>query len=269
MRLLNACSSCFPGAAVRRTRRPTLRAALPIAWLAAVAAMAIAMPAAQAAEPERMRLEDVRLEPFAQGTQVAPGGGPQSHMALTWWIPYEYWAVAFLADKSMSPAVREQALSILRGFSLIAVVQADIDDRGMFGFYDQAQVASAMRVTFTSGAGTRELVPKAEVGPELMQLLGFLKPVLASAMGNLGANMHFFVFDDVDAGPGAERAATGRLLDPYAVSTLKVALRTKAGVELLGSVETPVDALFVPRRCANGKPAHVSWNYCPWDGKPL
>lgn len=269
MLLLTACSSCSPGAPLRQARRQTLRAALPVAWLVAVAAMAIAMPAAQAAEPERKRLEDVRLEAIAQGTQAVPEGGPQSHMAITWWIPYEYWAVAFLADKSMSPVVREQALSTLRGFALIAVVQADIDERGMFGFYDQAQVATAMRVTLASGAGTRELVPKAEVGQDLERLLGFLKPLLASAMGNLGANMHFFVFDDVDTEPGAERAGTVRLLDPYAVSTLKVALRTKAGVDLLGTVETPVDALFVPRRCGNGKPAHVSWNYCPWDGKPL
>jgi hypothetical protein len=35
------------------------------------------------------------------------------------------------------------------------------------------------------------------------------------------------------------------------------------------TIERPIDALLVPRLCANGKPAHVSWTYCPWDGKKL
>jgi hypothetical protein len=260
MRLLTACSSCLPGGFLRRAGGTTLRGALlPLAWLALLAAM----PVAQAATPERMRLENVRLDALAQDTQAVPDGAPQSHMALTWWVPYEYWSVAFLADKSLQPDAKAQVLGMLKGFSLIAVVQADINELGMFTFYDQAEVASAMKVTLGGGTAARELRPKGDVGPELTQLLGFLKPVLTAAIGNMGANMHFFVFDDVAAG------GEGRVLDPYVASTLNVALRTKAGADLLGTIETPLDALFVPRLCANGKPAHVSWSYCPWDGKPL
>jgi hypothetical protein len=34
-------------------------------------------------------------------------------------------------------------------------------------------------------------------------------------------------------------------------------------------IEMPIDALFVQRMCPNGKPAHVSWVVCPWDGGKL
>jgi hypothetical protein len=34
-------------------------------------------------------------------------------------------------------------------------------------------------------------------------------------------------------------------------------------------LETPLNSLFVPRTCPNGKPAHVSWKFCPWGGERL
>jgi hypothetical protein len=37
----------------------------------------------------------------------------------------------------------------------------------------------------------------------------------------------------------------------------------------MAELELPLDSLFVPRLCPNGKPAHVSWDYCPWSGKKL
>ena len=34
-------------------------------------------------------------------------------------------------------------------------------------------------------------------------------------------------------------------------------------------VELPINALFVPRLCSDGREAHVTWNYCPWTGERL
>ena len=72
----------------------------------------------------------------------------------------------------------------------------------------------------------------------------------------------FFVLSDTDQGD--------RLLSPYGNSTLLVTLTNKKG-EVLEPIrfEMPLDSLFVPRMCPNGKPAHVSWVVCPWDGSKL
>jgi hypothetical protein len=105
-------------------------------------------------------------------------------------------------------------------------------------------------------------VPLAEVPQKLVPLLKVLGPILSSAMGPMGQNMNFFVLDDHKKG--------GRLISPYEPGMLRITLTDNKGVKLEPLlIEFPLDSLYVPRRCPNGKPAHVSWMVCPWDGSKL
>lgn len=81
-------------------------------------------------------------------------------------------------------------------------------------------------------------------------------------MGNLGSNMHFFVLAD-------RNANDERIIDPYEVNALRIGLKKSDGERLNVVLETPLNSLFVPRTCPNGKPAHVSWKFCPWGGERL
>ncbi len=97
--------------------------------------------------------------------------------------------------------------------------------------------------------------------PDMQLLLDMMKPMLAQAMGNLGENFYFFplpAFDNED----------NRVLSPYENGKLRVTLQRGEETVVL-EIELPIDALFVPRICPNGKPAHVSWVYCPWSGEKL
>ena len=211
---------------------------------------------------ERMQFDRVALDSLAADTQGTPGGTDDSYVALAWWIPHEYWAVAFSREAGMSAAERDEVIATLRDYSLLAVVQADIQTLGTFRFYDLPTVTDALEVTVESGGRTRRLEPLGEVSTDLQVLLGALKPILASAMGDLGSNMHFFVL--------ADRTATDeRIIDPYLANTLKVGLEKRSGERLDIVLETPLNSLFVPRTCPNGKPAHVSWKFCPWGGERL
>jgi hypothetical protein len=81
-------------------------------------------------------------------------------------------------------------------------------------------------------------------------------------MGRLGENLNFFVYEDQNK--------DGRVISPYSPGALKVTLAHKDGAALDPFVfELPLDSLYVPRHCPNGKPAHVSWVVCPWDGTKL
>jgi hypothetical protein len=59
-------------------------------------------------------------------------------------------------------------------------------------------------------------------------------------------------------------------ISPYEAGTLRFTMGASGDLTAIeGGIETPMNALFVPRLCPNGRPAHVSWKVCPWDGTAL
>jgi hypothetical protein len=81
-------------------------------------------------------------------------------------------------------------------------------------------------------------------------------------MGNLGRNLHFFVFQDEEK--------DSRIFSPFDSGAVVVKLSGRENRQDISlSIDRPIDSLLVPRLCANGKPAHVTWKFCPWDGKKL
>ena len=162
----------------------------------------------------------------------------------------------------MSQADRDEVIDVLRNYSLLAVVQADIQALGNFRFYDLDTVAESLEITLESAGRRARLEPLEQVSSDLQPLLGALKPILASAMGNLGSNMHFFVLSD-------RNAEDERVIDPYEANVLRIGIEKSDGERLNVVLETPINSLFVPRTCPNGKPAHVSWKFCPWGGERL
>jgi hypothetical protein len=238
----------------RKSLMPFIRQLAALAALLAASAVAIAQ--------ERMALGQVSLDAMAADTQASPGGVDDTHLALAWWIPHEYWAAAFSREAGMSDAEREEVIATLRGYSLLAVVQGDIRPLGALRFYDLEAVAGSLEITHESGGRQLRLEPLQDVAAEMKPLLGAIKPMLASAMGNLGSNMHFFVLADRDADDR-------RVADPYLEGVLRIALKKGGGEPIVIVIETPVNSLFVPRICPNGKAAHVSWAFCPWGGERL
>lgn len=181
---------------------------------------------------------------------------------LVWWVIPEFWEATFRQSPDVSDAQADQLLSILRNHTVLAVVQADISPLGSFRFFDKDAVMKGLQVEAISADGKARTVSHTEAAdPDLRLMLDQMRPVLAQAMGNMGENLYFFPLPAFD-GEGEE------FLSPYEFGRLRVSL----GRETIGPVleiETPLDALYVPRTCPNGKPAHVSWTYCPWSGERL
>jgi hypothetical protein len=212
---------------------------------------------ANAAEPKAMK--DVDISALTNETQKSTNA---DGVHLAWWIPPEFWAASMEREQSMSAAARKQMLDILNRYSMLAVVQADVSSVGNFSFYDRATVTKGLKFELVSGKETSVLKPLEKVPEELDPLLKVMTPLLESAMGRLGENLNFFVYDDQRKG--------GRVISPYAQGALKVTLAHKDGKSLDPFVfELPLDSLYVARLCPNGKPAHVSWVVCPWDGTKL
>lgn len=222
--------------------------------------LALTVGATMAAE--RKSIAEVDTDAMTNETQLMPKGAGEDHMALTWWIPDEFWEAVMTQDSTSSEADREETLGALSGVSLLAVVQADISAFGAFDFYSEQEIGEHLSVSFVSSGGESVLPPIVEINPDLKILLGVLTPILEGAMGNLGKNLHFFVLND-------RKESSPRIVDPYEQGILSSSFEKRSGDPIATHLELPLDSLFVPRKCPNGKEAHVSWAYCPWSGKKL
>lgn len=216
----------------------------------------VALPAW--ADVERKPLSAIDIDRFTSELQVVVSDA--NSMTQVWWIPAEFWASAFTRT---NPTLAEQAMEKLGDYGILAVVQADITPLAAFVFHDRKNVASRMEVRFSSYASKPVKIEEAEeLSDSVQMLLNVLTPMFANTMGELGKNMHLYVMDN--------RKDGNLIVDPYQQGKVQVSLAgTKTTPEKHLSIELPVDALYEPRYCPNGKPAHISWKYCPWSGKKL
>lgn len=212
---------------------------------------------------ERKPFTQVNTNTLIRETQVTPKGADNKHIALAWWVPKEYWENVLSQDKNTSEANKKALLKAISGVSLLAIVQADVSDFGAFKYYSKEYIENDLVLSFSAANGkNQKLTVIKTIAPDLEVVLNILKPILSSAMGNLGKNLHFYVINNTSE-------SKARILDPYKKGQINFQLSRKDGVLMNGHFELPIDALFVPRKCPNGKNAHISWQYCPWSGKKL
>jgi hypothetical protein len=226
-------------------------------WLFTLTLLLLALPAVAV---DKKPIEEVDTGSMARDAQTNPTGAGEDHISLAWWIPKEYWEAVMSRDNVTPAESKKELLKILSSVSLLAVVQGDVSE-GTFDFYSKEEVDKNLRITFSGESGKKKLMIKDDIEPGLRDLLEVLKPILAGAMGNMGQNMHFYVIDD--------RSPRGRVVDPYAEGIIEVELASRDNQVLDGKIELPINSLFVPRKCPNGKEAHISWKYCPWTGEKL
>lgn len=225
--------------------------------------MIILMISTYSMAAERKPLSEVDTDDLSSDTQAIPKGAGDDHASLVWWMPIEFWEAILSRDTSTSDTDRKAMLDTMSGVSLLAVVQADISVFGAFRFYSKEEIEKNMTLSFTDADGKKHsLSPMQTINPDLEVVLGVFKPILGAAMGRFGNNMHFYVLHD-------NSKTSSRLLDPYQKGQINIRLARRNNVLMNASIDMPINALYVPRKCPNGKDAHVSWNYCPWSGKKL
>jgi len=228
-----------------------------------ISTMIVLMVSTYSMAAEKKSLEDVDPDSFIADTQVIPPGAGDNHVALAWWIPNEFWESMLSRDATTSEADKKAMLDAMSGISLLAIVQGDITTFGAFNFYSKEEIKEKMSISFTDASNKRQrMSPMQTLDPDLEVILGVFKPILGAAMGNLGNNMHFYVLND-------KTKSSPRLLDPYRKGHISIQLSKRDEVLMSADIEMPLNSLFVPRKCPNGKDAHISWNYCPWTGKRL
>jgi len=204
----------------------------------------------------------VNADEFISNIQVS-APCDDDHFNIIWWIPFEYWQCLYENDDSTSIADKEMILNSFKPYSIIGVCQADVSVFGAFNFYEIDEVGEMLEVIYKAESGIRYRIRLAkDIDPNVNMLLDIFTPIFRAAMGNMGENFHFFVLTDYDS-------KDTRMINPYYYGTLYIHLGTRKSKLIEAQLALPVNALYVPRICPNGKEAHVTWKYCPWSGQRL
>jgi len=211
---------------------------------------------------EKKPIAAVDTNQLTEDTQIS-APCDNDHMNFIWWVPPEFWQATYANDKTTSEPDKKLIINTLRPYSLLMICQADISSFGSFKFYSKDEIESKLDITFKSKNGSLiKLIPLKDIDSDLQLMLDIFKPMFTAAAGNLGQNMHFFVFEDYDS--------TGkRKIDPYRFGTLNLRIGNREGKLMQTQLDFPLNSLYVPRKCPNGKEAHVTWKYCPWTGEKL
>ena len=211
---------------------------------------------------ERKPAEAINPDELVAETQLDVAQS-RDRIAFVWYIPSEYWQAALNRNSDLSPAVKDEILRTVTGLTVIAVVQGECPPVGQIRYYDRNYLLNNTRFFRIDVNGERHpLQPYRVVSPQVERLIGSIPTMLGTAIGSLGENLHFFVFND-------RTLDRKRVVDPALPGGLAVELNGRGGETFHAEFEFPLNSLYVPRLCPNGKPAHVSWRYCPWTGEKL
>ncbi len=208
---------------------------------------------------QRIAIDKINTDELIAETQPTVSV-TNDHMCFAWWIPTEFWNISLTQDKSVSKSDIKEFIDTMKPYTIIAICQADISAFGSFSFYSESKVKKRLSAKFTNSNNKEfKLSISTNVSGNAKLLIQQMKPILTAAMGNMGSNMHFFVFDN----------PKDKEIDPYAKGNIKIDLIQKNNTKTSATINLPLNSLYTPRLCPNGKPAHISWDFCPWTGKKL
>ena len=222
------------------------------------------VPTAGAAEPGTRRdAADVSLDAFAEDCQ--PDADRKfDHLEFVWVIPSTHWELSLIQEGFDAEEVAELA-ETLSDYVIVVAGQAKLNAFGVATFLEEQVVRSNLDVHASlrdDGRATPlRSVDEADLPTEMQQLLANAKPAIRSLLGQMGAGLVWIIYaNDVE----------GRKLQADRPGRVGITLAYPGAAEANRyTVRFPADALFVPRRCPNGRNARVDWSFCPWTGKPL
>ena len=196
----------------------------------------------------------VDLNEFIKDTQKNITNGET--LKMTWWIPVEFWKVSLDSDPNVTKSQRDEIVDLLDDFVIFAVVEGKF---GPFGGVTYESYEDVKKNLSLIGQNYKTYKPldDRELDSDVKGLLSVFKPMLKNMIGEMGENMHFFVFKDI--------VSKKRIADPLVDGEVVL---NSMGDEY--SWSTPLGALLPPKKCPeDGEPMSGGWKYCPYHGKEL
>ena len=178
-------------------------------------------------------------------------------MDIVWWIPTEFWEIALRRNQDVSEEQITSLIELLKPYTMFAIVKGEMGEFGDYSFIPYEDFEGKVKAVGANGKSLKPLSFE-DLPVSVQTILSMIKPILKSALGNMGENMHFFVFEDkVKKGK--------RNFDPHLEETIVLNV-----LDSEYSWEAPFLSLMPPKTCpVDGEQLSGGWNYCPIHGNEL
>lgn len=178
-------------------------------------------------------------------------------MKLVWWIPTDFWKAVFNQDKNLPKDQSDLMLGYLEKYTMVVTVDGDIDVNGDVSYHSSDEIFKNLKVVDEKGEKYAPLLHD-EIDLDTQQLINIMKPVLGQMLGNVGENMHFFLFQKKDD-------PLNKIVDPLHSDSFAIELS-----EDRFKWDLPLSSLLKPKKCTVCNEYHDgSWTYCPYHGNKL
>lgn len=175
-----------------------------------------------------------------------------SNMKMVWWIPTEYWNISTKGSPLATKEALEEIENAIGDYTIFAALDGDIGV-GRINYKDTVKIKIVV-------PNNEEFLPMEndEISKETKNILRTLKPVFVNMIGDMGRNLNFYVFQNMDS-------AGNRILTPQNNGSFTVKLNDEDFQWIL-----PLDSFVPKKKCPiDKKEMSGSWNYCPWHGEIL
>lgn len=226
-----------------------------VALLAAFCVIQPRVASAEETQPKLRPIQDVSMNDLIEGTQYMTDDPDRVTMA--WWLPDEFWKVSLAEDPTTTEEGAAEILALVSQYTLVIYVDGEFGPMGGVSFVTPDQLRQRARL---QGSDGQEVTPldESDVSPDMMLLVGTMRPVIANMLGPFGQNMSFVLFPRKDA--------NGRII---ADATATDSFSMKLG-DLSFPVTTPVHSLLAGKACATcDREFRGDYKYCPYDRAEL
>ena len=178
-------------------------------------------------------------------------------LAMVWWMPKQFWQANFQQDDSMTDADREEILNVLSPYFVLLALDGTLGPFGGATFHDKGTLEES--ITLVDGNGERySPLNKSQISPDAWNFVMMMRPFLTSMIGDVGENLHFFLFP-------AATSEGDRIADAAAPGSFSVEL----GEDVFDWI-LPLGSALPSKVCPeDGEKMSGAWIYCPWHGKKL
>ncbi|MFA5785319.1 MAG: hypothetical protein WC962_10615, partial [Phycisphaerae bacterium] len=135
--------------------------------------------------------EQIDLQAMMQETQKMSQAADE--ITLVWWLPEQFWQASLAQDPTVTPEQKEQLLSTLRPYVMLAVVDGQMGPFGGVNYKSEPDIRRSIKITDAQG-NTYLPLADSEINADTINLIQGMKPVIVNMLGPLGQNMHFYLF---------------------------------------------------------------------------
>jgi hypothetical protein len=180
-------------------------------------------------------------------------------ITMMWWIPYQYWKISGKNSPSFQRELLNEWSQKFKDYLVIAVLDAKVSKyTGTFTFMDKEQIADSIYVRLDDG---KKIFPLKEdkIDEDIRDLLNRLPSTLGNSMGELGRNLHFFVFNNRDKNNNL-------------IVDVDKKMKLESGWTHINNftLRLPLDLAVPPKFCpVDREKLSGKFDYCPYHGAQL